>query len=92
MQPSLYAAQWVDAAHVLLVVFLGVGWLLPRGALPLHILLCFATLAGWCAFGFCFLTEISNELRANKRPGDKFKVFIGLRHALLSCFECTRQK
>jgi hypothetical protein len=88
---SMSVGWWVDALHVVIVIFLGLGWLLPREALPTHILLSFATLSGWCAFGFCWITELSNELHHEKRPGDKFQVLIGIRRSLLSLFACTRQ-
>ena len=74
-------ATLVDMVHLGASGFLCLGWLWPSLWLE-HLVMCFATLSGWAAYGECAMSVTSAELRGHGPP--RFEMLRTPRILLLS--------
>jgi len=73
------AIEWV---HLLVGFITTFGWIAVTGSFwKFHLALCFSILAGWSAFGACFLTRACCMLRGE--PAARSSFLLGVRRKVL---------
>ena len=74
-------AHIIELVHFVVGFSCTFGWLFAKHFWKAHLVLCFCVLAGWSAFGSCFLSKMCCYLR--ETPVDKSYFLLGPRRKLL---------